>query len=80
MFGKTPSLQSTQAGQAFARALDLRGQAVSEARRRTGQSDTTLKGDRVAGIKEAYLADLDTLLAQYPEFKLLHTTLSREWD
>jgi len=76
MYHDVPSLQAEQAGVAFGKALDYRSQAMAEAEKRTG---TTLAAQASAPIKEAYLADLDTLLAEYPDFTLLHNTLAKEF-
>jgi hypothetical protein len=80
MYRTTPSLRQTNAGQAWNLAMGLREQALSEIRSRTGQDNSTLSGKRAAPILAAYKKDLDDLLSAYPDFTLLHNTLSREWD
>jgi hypothetical protein len=76
----SPSLQATDAGKAFNLAMQYRESALNEARRASGDSGKTLGGSSSAPIRVAYQNDLDALLIEYPDFKLLHRTLFEEFE
>jgi len=76
----SPSLQATEAGKAFNLAMQYRESALTEARRASGDSSKTLGGSDSAPIRVAYQNDLDALLIEYPDFKLLHRTLFEEFE
>lgn len=78
MLETNPSLRGTNAGKAYTMAMRYRGEALAEARSRSGDPSTTLGGKAVAPIKDAYITDLDDLLTQYPEFQSLYNLLVKE--
>jgi hypothetical protein len=79
MFDRSPSLQKTNAGKGFALAMQYRDEALKEARIRSGDPSATLGGKKVAGIKQAYINDLNVVLANNPDFILLHNLMAKEW-
>jgi len=74
-----PSVGNSSNGASFRQAMLFRDEALAEARSRSGDSATTLKGKSVVKIKEAYYADLDTILASNPGFAPLYQLLTKEW-
>jgi hypothetical protein len=80
MYDRSQSIQQTENGRTFAQAWAYRDSALGAARTQTGQPDTTLGGKGVAAIKAAYIDDLNDLLLQNPNFKVLHNMMIKEWD
>lgn len=80
LYDRSESIRNTVVGRTFAQAWDLRSQALSAARKQSGDEDATLGGKKVAAIKNQYITDLDVLLAANPNFKVLHNMMTKEWD
>jgi len=79
-FKDSPSLQNESAGKAFGLALQYRQSALAQARKVSGDPSKTLGGSKSAVIRAAYQNDLDALLVEYPDFKLLHRILFEEYE
>ena len=79
-FQDSPSLQKTNAGIAFNKALQYRESALAQARKVSNDSGKTLAGSNSLPIRSAYQDDLDQLLIDYPDFTLLHRTLFEEYE
>jgi hypothetical protein len=79
-FEASSSLQKTDAGKAFGLALRYRDNALAQARKTSNDPNKTLSGSSSMAIRSAYQDDLDALLAEYPDFKLLHRTLFEEYE
>ena len=79
-FEASPSLQATEAGKAFGLALQYRDSALAQARKASNDPNKTLGGSNSLPIRSAYQDDLDALLIEYPDFKLLHRTLFEEYE
>ena len=80
MYDEHAEIRNSKAGIVFNQAWSLRDQALSHARKLTGRESTTLNGKKMALIKEQYYEDIDTLVAQHPEFKLLGLKFKREFE
>jgi hypothetical protein len=80
MYDETPQIQNSKAGLVFAQAWAYRDQALTHARSLTGKATTTLTGKKTAVIRESYFQDIDTLVAQHPEFKLLGLKFKKEFE
>jgi hypothetical protein len=74
-----PSVGNSANGVSFKQAMAFRTEALGEARKRSGDPATTLKGKGVVKIKEALIADYDRILASNPGFAPLHQLLTKEW-
>lgn len=74
------SVQASDAGTAFQIAWDLRGKALTQVKAYTNDPDAGLGSMRAAPIRVAYMQQLDKLVEQYPDFKLLADRLRKEWD
>ena len=79
-FNDSDSLQKTDAGKAFGVALQYRQNALNQARKVAGDPAKTLSGSKSQSIRVAYQNDLDSLLMEYPDFKLLHRILFEEYE
>jgi len=79
-FDDSPSLQSTNAGQAFKLAMQDREKALAQARKVSNDPNKTLSGSESSPIRLEYQAYLDELLMKYPDFKLLYRTLFEEYE
>jgi len=79
-FEASSSLQKTDAGKAFKLALGYRENALTQARKVANDTAKTLGGSDSSPIRAAYQDDLDALLIEYPDFKLLHRTLFEEYE
>jgi len=79
-FEASTSLQTTEAGKAFSLALQYRENALAQARKVSNNPAKTLGGVNSLPIRSAYQDDLDALLIEYPDFKLLHRTLFEEYE
>jgi hypothetical protein len=75
-----PSLQETEAGQAFKIALAERDAALAVARQRTGRETSGLGGQSVQGVNQMYKERIGALIEQYPDFVLLGNLMLKEWD
>ena len=80
MYDNTAEIKNSKAGLVFAQAWSYREQALQQARSLTGKDSTTLNGKKTALIRDAYILDIDTLVAQHPEFKLLGLKFKREFE
>lgn len=80
MYDNESSIKNSKAGISFDMAWRFRQQALGQARSLTGDTHTGLSGKKVANIKAAYLADIDALIAQSPDFRLLGTKFKKEWS
>lgn len=80
MYDNNPEIQNSKAGVVFNQAWSLREQALAHARSLTGNPSTGLGGKKVAAIKDAYMQDIDTLVAQHQDFKLLGLKFKREFE
>jgi hypothetical protein len=80
MYDNTAEIKNSKAGLVFAQAWSYRDQALQQARSLTGRESTTLNGKKTAAIRDAYVLDIDTLIAQHPEFKLLGLKFKREFS
>jgi hypothetical protein len=79
-FEASSSLKKTDAGVAFGLALRYRANALAQARKVANDPSKTLGGSSSSPIRLAYQDDLDALLVEYPDFKLLHRTLFEEYE
>ena len=73
-------VQTSQAGQAFIMAWKIREEALFHTRAWTGDPDAGLGSERAAPVRAEYFRQLDNLIEQYPDFKLLGNRLRREWE
>ena len=75
-----PEISQSSAGQAFASAWALREKALMHVKAWTGDPDAGLGSDRAEPVRAAYFRELDILIQNYPDFKLLGSRLRKEWE
>lgn len=73
-------IQNSQAGQAFVQAWTLRSAALGKVREQSGRSNAGLGSKQATPVLEWYLARINEIEAQYPDFKLLAGKFRREWE
>lgn len=73
-------VQDSDAGKAFQIAWQIRDKALMHTRAWTGDPDAGLGSKRAQPIRDEYFRQLDMLIQEYPDFKLLGTRLRKEWD
>jgi hypothetical protein len=61
-------------------AWKIREEALFHTRAWTGDPDAGLGSERAAPVRAEYFRQLDNLIEQYPDFKLLGNRLRREWE
>jgi hypothetical protein len=73
-------IQQSQAGKAFMIAWSLREKALLHTRAWTGDEDAGLGSEKATPVRNEYFRQLDTLIQQYPDFKILGNRLRKEWE
>jgi hypothetical protein len=73
-------VSSSSGGKAFLLAWDTREQALTQARKLTGDPRSGLSSQTAAPVKEIYLQQLDRILQDYPGYISLISKFKREWD
>lgn len=73
-------VQQSEAGKAFMVAWELRQKALFHTRAWTGDEDAGLGSERATPVRNEYFRQLDMLIQQYPDFKLLGNRLRKEWE
>lgn len=78
-FSQLPEVQGSDAALGFRRAWILRGQALDRVRAVTGDPEAGLGSQDAASVYAKYLADIDTITQEHPDFKLLAGYFKKEW-
>lgn len=78
-FASLPEVKDSDAGIAFRRAWLLRDQALARVREATGDPDSGLGSKAAESVRTAYLQDIDNIVSEHPDFKLLATYFRKEW-
>jgi hypothetical protein len=58
----------------------LREKALMHVKAWTNDPDAGLGSDRAEPVRTAYFRELDILIQNYPDFKLLGSRLRKEWE
>jgi hypothetical protein len=61
-------------------AWNLREKALLHTRAWTGDEDAGLGSEKATPVRNEYFRQLDTLIQQYPDFKILGNRLRKEWE
>lgn len=73
-------IQMSDAGQAFMKAWVVREEALTAAREITGRDNATLGSQEASTIFEWYMAKIDEIAMEHPDFKLLASKFRKEWE
>ena len=79
-YDKYDVVQQSNAGQGFRLAWSLREATLERVREATGRDSVTLRGKKVAPLKDWYVEQINLIEQQYPDFKLLAGKFRREFD
>lgn len=77
---KYQPIRDSQAGQAFTQAWALRQAVLDKVRSQTGDESSGLGSDAAAPVLEWYVARINELEANNPDFVLLASKFRREWE
>lgn len=76
----TPEVQGSEAATAFMIAWDMRDQALKHVRALSGDENAGLGSDQAEPVRNTYNMQLEQLVQQYPDFKILGSYLRKEWE
>ena len=79
VFAQLPEVQGSDAAIGFRKAWILRQQALDRVRTGTGDPKAGLGSQDAASVYAKYLADIDTIAQEHPDFKLLAGYFKKEW-
>lgn len=79
VFAQLPEVSGSEAAVGFRKAWILREQALQRVREGLGDPDAGLGSEAASAVFAKYLSDIDTIVQEYPDFKLLATYFKKEW-